>query len=58
MTVKGNHRIEEYFHRCSPHTDSQDFQRKLLTENEDEVGCAFTNADGIIVNESYPGSLV
>jgi len=34
------------------------FRRKLLAENEDEVGCAFTNANGIIVNESYPGSLV
>ena len=34
------------------------FQRKLLAENEDEVGCAFTSADGIIVNESSPGSPV
>ena len=23
------------------------FQRKFLAENEDEVGCAFTNADGM-----------
>ena len=30
MTAKGNHRIEEYFHRCSPQKDSQDFPEEII----------------------------
>ena len=31
MTAKRNDRIEEYFHWCSPHEDSQDFPEEIIS---------------------------